>query len=274
MKYTTNFNQKLAAAVKRNRSLVCVGLDTDPTSLPAGVTVTDFNRDVIGATADLVCAYKINLAFYEAQGEAGYAALRQAIADVPDTIPVIADAKRGDIGNTAQAYAEAIFEVLGADAVTVNPYLGRDALEPFLDYADRGVFILCRTSNPGARDLQSLVVDDAGRRVPLYQAVARLAGDWNAHRNVGLVVGATAPKEIGAVRRLQPEMPLLIPGIGAQGGDLEATMKQALRADGAGAIINSSRGIIYASHGADFAAVARAATADLRDRINHYRSGV
>jgi orotidine-5'-phosphate decarboxylase len=271
MTANTNFRDKLATAVRQNDSLVCVGLDTDPGQIPPGVSVTDFNREIIAATAGLVCAYKINLAFYEAQGSAGYAALEQAIKDVPASVPVIADAKRGDIGNTARAYASAVFEVLGCDAVTVSPYLGGDSLEPFLDYADRGVFILCRTSNPGGSDFQSLMVDYEGQKLPLYQVVARKSGDWNRHANIGLVVGATAPEELAEVRRIQPEMPLLVPGIGAQGGDLEATLRHGLRADHAGVIINSSRGIIFASKGADFADAARRAADDLRNQINLLR---
>lgn len=267
----TTFRDKLAAAVRQNDSLVCVGLDTDPSQLLAGVSMLDFNREIIAATDDLVCAYKINLAFYEAQGSAGYAALEQAIKDVPSSVPVIADAKRGDIGNTARAYASAVFDVLGCDAVTVSPYLGGDSLEPFLDYADRGVFILCRTSNPGGRDFQSLEVDYQGQKLPLYQVVARKSGDWNKNGNVGLVVGATAPEELAEVRRLQPEMPLLVPGIGAQGGDLAATLRHGLRVDHAGVIINSSRGIIYASKGADFAEAARRAADELRLEINRLR---
>ncbi len=267
----TDFGDKLAAAVRQNDSLVCVGLDTDPKQLPPGVGVTDFNRAIIAATSDLVCAYKINLAFYEAQGRDGYAALEQAVKDVPPAVPVIADAKRGDIGNTARAYASAVFDVLGCDAVTVSPYLGGDSLQPFLDYADRGVFILCRTSNPGGSDFQSLEVDFEGQKLPLYQVVAHRSGEWNANGNVGLVVGATAPEELAEVRRIQPEMPLLVPGIGAQGGDLAATLRYGLRADQAGVIINSSRGIIYASKGPDFAEAARLAADELRAEINQLR---
>jgi len=274
MTANTSFNDKLAAAVRQNDSLVCVGLDTDPAQLPPGLSMLDFNRAIIAATSDLVCAYKINLAFYEAQGSDGYAALEQAIKDVPQSVPVIADAKRGDIGNTARAYASAVFDALGCDAVTVSPYLGGDSLEPFLNYTDRGVFILCRTSNPGGSDFQSLEVDYEGQKLPLYQVVARKSGDWNRHGNIGLVVGATAPEELAEVRRIQPEMPLLVPGIGAQGGDLAATLRHGLRADQSGVIINSSRGIIYASKGPDFAEAARQAANELRAQINRLRHAV
>jgi len=268
-----NFNDKLSAAVRVNQSLVCVGLDTDPGQLPHGVSVTDFNRAIIAATGDMVCAYKINLAFYEAQGRDGYAALEQAVKDVPQAVPVIADAKRGDIGNTARAYASAVFDVLGCDAVTVSPYLGGDSLQPFLDYTDRGIFILCRTSNPGGSDIQSLTVGYKGEKLPLYQVVARKCGQWNANGNIGLVVGATAPAELAEVRRIQPDMPLLVPGIGAQGGDLAVTLRHGLRRDGGGVIINSSRGIIYASKGPDFAEAARRAADELRTAINRLRPG-
>lgn len=279
------FTEKLREAIKTHNSLLCVGLDPEPKLMPevclsgGKAELFAFNRAIIDATADLVCAYKPNVAFYEAEGLEGMAALMKTIEYVPQSIPVIVDAKRGDIGSTAQAYARAVFEVLGADAVTVNPYLGHDALEPFLSYADRGVFILCRTSNPGSRDLQDLrcmVMADGEETeaAPLFTWVARKAKEWNTRGNVGLVVGATYPEELKLVRQLCPEMPLLIPGIGAQGGDLQAAVRNGADAAGAGAIIASSRQIIYASKAADFALASRRAALELRDAINRERASL
>jgi len=263
-----NFFEKLEAAAARNDSRLCVGLDSDPAKIPDGIGVADYNRAIIGATGELVCAFKINLAFYEAGGEAGMKALRGTLKAIPDHIPAIGDGKRADIGNTSKAYARAIFDELGFDAVTVNPYLGRDALEPFLSYEEKGIYILCRTSNAGAGDFQSLICRSAGGELPLYQVVADRAAAWNSAANIGLVVGATSPQELGAVRAAHPDMPLLIPGIGAQGGDLELTVKNAENSRGGGFIINSSRQIIFASSGPDYAAAAGRAARELRDRIN------
>ena len=254
------FYEKLKATIERNDSLLCVGLDPRPEHIPDG-SVLDFNKRVIDATHDLVCAYKPNFAFYEALGLAGLEALQRTIAYVPDGIPVILDAKRSDIGSTAEAYARAAFEVWGADAVTVNPYLGRDAVEPFVAYAERGVFLLCHTSNPGANDLQTLPVHGD----PLYLAVARRAMEWDAHGNLGLVVGATFPDALRAVRELAPQTWILLPGIGAQGGDLGAALAAGLNAAGRGVIVNVSRGVILADD-------PRTAAMDLRERINRVRS--
>ena len=260
------FSQKLEQAARKNGSLLCVGLDPDPAFMPVD-HVADFNRAIIDATAAFVCAYKPNLAFYEALGETGYSVLRETLAAIPRDIPVIGDGKRGDIGNTAKAYARALFDDLGFDAVTVNPYLGGDSLEPFLERDDRGVFILCRTSNPGARDLQDLpVATDSGAR-PLFEAVAESARRWNNHGNVGLVAGATFPDELGRIRSLCPEMTLLVPGVGAQGGDVAAVLKNGLDASGGGLIINVSRQVLYASRGQDFAQAAAEAARRLRDEI-------
>ena len=266
------FRQKLLAAARVNDSWLCVGLDVAlallPASLPPKVeSVVAFNQAIVEATADLVCAYKPNLAFYEAMGLPGLEALRRTLDLIPGHIPVIADAKRGDVGHTAQAYAQALFETFGFDAATVNPYLGRDALQPFLDHADRGVFVLCRTSNPGAADFQDLSID--GR--PLYQVVAEKVLEWNEHGNVGLVVGATYPREVERVRALSQEMPLLVPGVGAQAGDLWAATRAAANARGELAVVNSSRQVIYASRGADFAEAARRSALTLRDEINQAR---
>ncbi len=266
-----NFNEKLSLAVKKNDSLLCVGLDPDPALMPEGRGVLDFNRAIIEATADLVCAYKPNFAFYEALGENCYSVLKGTIEYIPKDIPVIADAKRGDIGNTARMYAESIFSALGCDAATVSPYLGFDSIEPFISQRDRGVFILCRTSNPGSADLQSLECRVGDEYRSLFLEVAHKAGVWNRHGNIGLVVGATFPEELKAVRQQQPDMTLLIPGIGAQGGDLEKVVRFGTDARGAGAIICCSRQVLYASKGKDFAKAARKAAAGLRDSINRYR---
>jgi orotidine-5'-phosphate decarboxylase len=260
------FVEKLVSANRKNNSLVCVGLDSDPEQIPGGMSVFEFNKAIIDATADLVCAYKPNLAFYETRGAAGFDDLKRTVDYVPDGIPVIADAKRGDIGNTARAYARALFEHFGFDATTVSPYLGFDSLEPFIEYRDKAIFILCRTSNPGAVDFQSLACGKDGE--PLYEVIAGKAGEWNRYDNIGLVVGATYPEELKRIRRLQPDMPLLIPGIGAQGGDLETTVRYGVDSRGEKAVINSSRQIIFASKEKDFAVAARKAAQALRDGIN------
>ncbi len=259
-----NFIDKLLNLARSNNSLLCIGLDPDPELMPPGVSMLDFNNAIIEATYDLVCAYKPNLAFYEAMGVEGLRALAATVGCIPDTVPVIGDAKRGDIGNTAKAYARALFEGYGFDAVTVNPYLGGDSLQPFIEYEDKGVFILCRTSNPGSADLQDLKIG----KQPLYEVVARKALEWNEYGNIGLVVGATYPEDINRVRKICPDMPILIPGVGKQGGDLEAAVRNGVDANKEKAIINSSRGIIFASKGKDFAEAARAAAIETRDEIN------
>jgi orotidine-5'-phosphate decarboxylase len=261
------FTDKLLNASRKNKSWLCIGLDPDPELMPA-VDVLQFNKAIIEATCDLVCAYKPNLAFYEALGTEGLSILEKTIRYIPADIPVIGDAKRGDIGNTARAYAKALFSVLGFDAATVNPYLGYDSLEPFINYQDKGVFILCRTSNPGASDFQDLHTDG----LPLYEAVAHKAKEWNIHGNIGLVVGATYPEELKKVRSICPEMPLLIPGIGAQGGDLASAVGYGVDAQGEKAIINVSRQILYASREKDFARVARNVAEKIRNQINDYRN--
>jgi orotidine-5'-phosphate decarboxylase len=262
------FIEKLTSASRTNHSLLCVGLDPDPSLMP-NIDILEFNRQIIEATSDLVCAYKPNLAFYEAMGVKGLNALEKTVAAVPAHIPTIGDAKRADIGNTSRMYAQALFDGLGFDAITVNPYLGLDSMQPFLDYPEKGVFILCRTSNPGSRDFQSLECSIGGGTLPLYLMVAMKALAWNKAGNIGLVVGATHPDELRNVRATCPEMPLLIPGIGAQGGDLEATVKHGVDVSGEKAIIVSSRQIIYASRTADFARHARDAAVELRNQINH-----
>jgi orotidine-5'-phosphate decarboxylase len=261
------FTDKLLNASRKNNSWLCIGLDPDPELMPA-VDVLQFNKAIIEATSDLVCAYKPNLAFYEALGTEGLAILEKTVKHIPGDIPVIGDAKRGDIGNTARAYARALFSVLGFDAATVNPYLGFDSIEPFISYQDKGVFILCRTSNKGAADFQDLTING----LPLYQAVAQKAQKWNIHGNIGLVVGATYPEELKKVRSICPEMPLLIPGIGAQGGDLASAVGYGVDARGEKAIINVSRQILYASREKDFARAARNVAEKIRNQINDYRN--
>jgi orotidine-5'-phosphate decarboxylase len=267
-----DFAEKLLQASRRNDSLLCLGLDPDPELMPE-TGIIEFNRAIIDSTSDLVCAYKPNLAFYEALGSAGLAALQETVKHIPDGIPVIGDAKRGDVGHTARAYARALFEVLGFDAVTVNPYLGHDSIEPFTYYADRAVFILCRTSNPGAGDFQDAACaagQTSGSPQPLYQLVARKAQEWNTRNNVGLVVGATYPQELKEIRQLCPQMHLLIPGIGAQGGDLEWAVRHGTDAEGGRAIFASSRQVLYASRGRDYARAAREAADRLRQQINSF----
>ena len=267
-----NFIEKLVNVAQKNKSLLCVGLDPNPELMPSGVGVFEFNKAIIDATSNLVCAYKLNLAFYEALGDEGLNALRRTIKYVPDDVPVIGDAKRGDIGNTAKAYAKAIFTNLSCDATTVNPYLGFDSIEPFIQYRDKGVFILCRTSNAGAIDFQSLRCESESGYRPLFELVALKAEQWNTYGNIGLVVGATYPEELRLIRQSHPDMPLLIPGIGAQGGDLASVVRYGVDAQGQKAIINSSRQIIYASREKDFAQAARHAASELRDQINYYLS--
>ncbi len=265
-----NFIEKLTSAAQKNRSLLCVGLDPNLDLMPDNIGIFHFNKAIIDATSDLVCAYKPNLAFYEALGSEGLDALKQTVEYIPDGIPVIGDAKRGDIGNTAKAYAKAIFVYFNFDATTVSPYLGFDSIEPFIQYSDRGVFILCRTSNAGAVDFQSLHCEVEPDKRPLFEVVALKAREWNIHGNIGLVVGATYPEELRLIRQSHPDMPLLIPGIGAQGGDLASTVRYGVNAQGERAIISSSRQIMYASRGKDFAQAARQAASELRDQINSY----
>ena len=259
-----DFITKLLDASRKNRSLLCVGLDPDPDRMP-DTGISEFNRAIIDATNDLVCAYKPNLAFYEALGIDGLRALQETVEYIPDHIPVIGDAKRNDIGNTASAYAKALFVTFGFDAATVNPYLGFDAVEPFTRFQEKGIFILCRTSNQGAVDFQDIA--DAGG-TPLYEKVALKAKEWNSNGNIGLVVGATYPQELKRIRELCPQMPLLIPGIGTQGGDLRLSIEYGVDSQYRNAIINVSRQVLYASRGTDFADAARRSAQELRDNIN------
>ena len=273
------FTERLDDAARRNQSLVCVGLDPWRPSMPID-DFAAFTKAIIDVTSDLVCAYKPNSAFFEAEGLEGMQALKATIEAVPDGIPVILDAKRGDIGSTATAYAKAVFEAWGADAVTLNPYMGGDTLQPFLEYEDRGIFVLTRTSNPGGSDFEDLPIAygegsasvHTGQSRPLYEHVTERAVEWNTRGNIGLVVGATAPDELKRIRALAGSMPILIPGIGTQGGDLEAAIRYGTDDRGLRAVVNSSRGIIFASKGPDFADAARAATERLRESINAVRA--
>lgn len=274
-----HFMQALQQAWTGNDSLVCVGLDPTPARFPPHLhddadAVFTFCAAIVDATADLVCAYKPQIAHFAAlRAEDTLQRLIAYIHDRYPGVPVILDAKRGDIGSTAQHYVSEAFDRYQADAVTVNPYLGRDSVQPFLDRADRGVIILCHTSNAGAADLQDLLVHDTdGAPLPLYQHLARaIARDWNANGNCVLVTGATWPAQLGEVRALVGDMPLLVPGIGAQGGDVEAVVHQGRTPAGTGLLVSSSRAILYASAEADFAQAARSATSTLRDTINRFR---
>jgi orotidine-5'-phosphate decarboxylase len=266
------FLSKLLAVSRKNKSLLCVGLDPDPKLMPK-ISVFEFNRKIIDATSDLVCAYKPNLAFYEALGIDGLRVLGRTIAYIPKGIPIIGDAKRGDIASSSEAYARALFETFGFDAATVNPYLGYDSIAPFIAYADKGVFIVCKTSNAGSAEFQDSVCSEPGgisSPRPLFELVAQKAREWNAKGNVWLVVGATHPEQLNRVREICPELPLLIPGIGAQGGDLAAVVRYGVDVKGEKAIINCSRQILYASKGKNFSEAARREALMLRDRINRY----
>lgn len=268
------FMSTLATARDRNRSLVCIGLDPEPERFPASFNgdadaIFRFCRDIVDATADLVCAFKPQIAHFAARGaEDALARLIEHIHDAHPGVPVILDAKRGDIGSTATYYAQEAFDRYGADAVTLNPYLGRDSIQPFLDRADKGIVLLCRTSNPGAGDVQDLIVDGQ----PLYLRVASMVAErWNGNGNCLLVTGATWPEEIGCIRRVVGDMPLLVPGIGAQGGDVTAVVSHGRDSLGNGLLVSSSRAILYAGTGPDFAMQARAAALTLRDAINQHR---
>ncbi len=268
---TAAFFELLGERIGRIDSVVSVGLDADPSRIPEHLHDADlpqwaFNRRIIDATHEYAACYKPNAAFYESAD--GWRALRETVAYAHGKdVPVLLDAKRADIGNTTRQYAELLDD---ADAITVNPYLGRDSLQPFLDRPDKGVFVLCRTSNPGGADLQDLALSSGE---PVYERVAALADLWNEHGNVGLVVGATAPDELADLREQVPDLPFLVPGVGAQGGDAEAAVEYGL-ADGVG-LVNSSRGIIFAGEdrGEDFAGAAGEAAKRLRNRLNQYRAG-
>ena len=264
------FSEKLAAAADRNQSWLCVGLDPDP-DLMAIPDVLDFNKAIVDATQDLVCAYKPNLAFYDALGERGHRALRKTLDYIPSDIPVIGDSKRGDVESTTKFHAKAMFIEWGFDAATVNPFGGRDAVQPFLDYDDRGIFVWCRSTNPGAGEMQDVLVIPPGDEDPrpYYEWIATRAREWNDRGNVGLVAAATYPEELERIRELCPDMPILIPGVGTQRGFLERSVSAGVDSEGRNAIFNVSRSVIYASEDpSDFEQKARSTAEDIRGIIN------
>ena len=267
----STFTERLRASSEATQSLLCVGLDPDPARLPVAGTV-EFNRSIISATADLVCAYKPNLAFYEALGLPGYKALEKTIKHIREDAPhciIIGDCKRGDIDSSAAAYATAMFDVWGFDAVTVNPWGGMDTVEPWLNNPGKGAFIWCRGSNRGAADIQDLPVEGVGNLTqPVYLRLARRSQQRASQGNLGLVVGATAPQQLADIRGICPDIPLLIPGVGTQGGDLADSVRCGVDASGRLAVINASRSVIYASSGADYAAAARRVASGMRGEIN------
>ncbi|MDA1256328.1 MAG: orotidine-5'-phosphate decarboxylase [Chloroflexi bacterium] len=267
----TGWVEKLDSVARDRKTLVCVGLDPDPSRMPVK-DIAEFNRAIIDSTHDLVCAFKPQLAFYEALGLDGLRALEKTVSHIRDVAPdvvLVGDCKRGDIGSTASAYARAMFDVWDFDTVTLHPYLGHESIDPFVERADRGALIVCRTSNPSAVEMQDLELTGSGMSGTLYEHTARLASEWNTRGNVGIVVGATYPGEMADLRQSHPEMPFLIPGVGAQGGDVAAATRAGVNADGRGVMISSSRGIIYASQdAATYASEARNAAEALRDEIS------
>ncbi len=271
-----NFQQKLDKIIQKNNSLVCVGLDSDIKKIPLPLQKRKdalflFNKKIINDTHNLVCAYKPNSAFYEALGIEGIRQLKKTcdyLRKKYPAIPIIFDAKRGDIGSTNDGYAKFVFDYLKADAITISPYLGQEAVQPFLDRKDKGIIILCRTSNPGAGELQDL--KSGGKK--LYEIIAKnIIKKWNKNKNCLLVVGATYPQELARIRNIVGDMTLLVPGVGAQGGDVKKTVRAGLNSKKSGLIINSSRAIIYASSEKNFAKKAEEATLKLRDLINSFR---
>jgi len=269
-----NFKDKFSKIVKNNNSLLCVGLDVDKDKIPkflfnsSDSPYIDFNKSIIDTTKDIVCAYKLNMAFYESLGLNGYEVLKKTLEYIPENIITILDGKRNDIGNSARMYAKSIFEILDADSTTINPYLGVDGINPFLEYKNKCSFILCRTSNPSAIDLQDQIVSN----IPLYQKVSMKIKEWNYNDNCGAVIGATCPNELKIIRRiLGDDIPFLIPGIGKQGGDIEKTIKNGTNKEGEMVLVNSSRGIIYAGNDEKFAEHSREVAIDTRDLINKFR---
>ncbi|MBW3633252.1 MAG: orotidine-5'-phosphate decarboxylase [Chloroflexi bacterium] len=278
------FHNRINEAAHTNDSLLCVGLDPDLSRFPVTLrddtdvarAIVTFNADVIEVTADLVCAYKPNLGFYLAHGAAGVAALEETRRRIPRNIPVILDAKVGDVGSTAEAYATGYFDTWNFDAVTVNPYLGEDSLAPFMRRGDRGVLVVCKTSNPGSGDLQDRRLDAEGDSEPMYLTVADHVAAWSERwpATLGLVVGATYPAELATVRQRCPDLPILLPGIGAQGGELEASVRAGLDSKGGGMLVSSSRSVLYADSAQqpDWKTAVRAEAVRLRDAINAVRA--
>ena len=266
------FVEKILSSVNRSGSIVSVGLDTDITKIPKFLLkekdpVFEFNKMIIDETYKTAAAYKLNLGFYESSGSAGFESALKTVEYIPDEVVKIGDGKRGDIGNSSKMYAKAIFEYLKFDAVTVSPYMGKDSVDPFSEYGDKGVFVLCITSNPGAGDFQK-IIDKEG--VPLYLRVLEKVNQWSTNGNLGVVAGATKPEELIEIKKRANGMPILIPGIGKQGGDLQAVLKKA--AEKEILLINSSRGIIYASDGSDFHTAAKEKLVALNSEIEQFRS--
>jgi orotidine-5'-phosphate decarboxylase len=274
---TRTFVEKLQQATQSNNSLLCIGLDPDPNRIPSHLgsgahAVVAFNKAIIRATKDIACAYKPNLGFYTLYGHDGIRALQETRRAIPDHIPVILDAKVGDIDVTSAAYARGYFEEMGFDAVTAHPYLGKDGLEPLLRWSDRCVFILAKTSNPGSGDLQDLKLANTDPERTVYEHVASQVAEWQGQFGTcALVAGATYPQEVERIRALAPDIPMLIPGVGSQGGNLEATVKAALHTGSGPIAINASRSIIYAGEGLNYIDAVRQAALDLRDQINQVR---
>ena len=265
-----SFNETLKALIKSKKSHLCIGLDVDKSKLPQSVLSSDdpiltFNQQIIKYTEDIAVVYKLNLAFYEALGEKGYRIMKDTLSMIPKDILTIADAKRGDIGNSSSKYAEAVFDDLGFDAVTVNPYMGFDSVEPFCINPEKGVFILVLTSNKGSSDFQQI---ESANGIPFFLEVARKINDWNGNDNIGMVLGATHPEELESALKEAPKLSVLIPGVGKQGGEGNRVKNIFKDNDQAPFIVNSSRGIIYASSGEDYAVKAREVAKELRDELN------
>lgn len=282
LKAPMTFLEKLAAAERANQSMLCVGLDPEPTKFPLhlrgdAARIYDFCAAIVDATADLVLAFKPQIAYFAAHGaEAQLERLMEHMRRTAPQVPIILDAKRGDIGSTAEQYAKEAFERYGADAVTLSPFMGFDSVQPYLKYHGKGAFLLCRTSNPGGDDFQPQHLRDVPGQPRLYEHIASLAqGTWNLNGQLGLVVGATYPAEIERVRALAPTLPLLIPGVGAQGGDAAATVRAGWRGDASGStgaiVVNSSRAVLYASAQSDFADAARREAQRTRDSLQAAR---
>jgi len=269
------FIEKIEQSWTTNNSLLCVGLDPNWEKIPSHIIeqpepIFEFCKEIIDATHDLVCAYKPQIAYFASLGaESQLQKTLDYIRSTYPSIPIILDSKRGDIGSTAAMYAKEAFGRYKADAVTVNPYMGQDSAQAFLDYADKGIILLCRTSNPGANDIQDLQVDGQ----PVYEKVASMiSNNWNTHNNCCIVVGATWPEQMQRLREITGDMPFLVPGVGAQGGDVQALVEAGQTKNGRGLIINSSRGVIYAGDDKNFAKAARTVAIETRDLINQYRS--
>jgi len=269
-----NFIEKLDSIIDENNSLLCVGLDIDKDKIPMFLLndsknpYFDFNKSIVDETKDIVCAYKLNMAFYESLGFEGFQILKKTVDYIPKNIITILDGKRNDIGNTARMYAKSIYGNFKVDSTTLNAYLGIDSIKPFLEYKNKCNFVLCRTSNQSAKDFQDLIISNS----PLYQIVATKIKQWNQNQDLGAVVGATYPDELKVVRKiLGDNIPILIPGVGSQGGDVEKTIKNGTNYEGKMALINSSRGIIYAGKNEDFSVKSKEAAIKTRDLINKYR---